>query len=195
MNFVFTTFISISKTKKGRVARRFQDLCKVPVGRRFAAALLPRLYCVRLVQGQLQMKQGVQLIPLPPICELSNSDAYPASKISQDIEKQDQGSVMISSRRSSLSDTFVSLNKTIPHLETHKRHPRYQRTQNSEEPKSTNSDQTIPVHQRDLYPHHDKSSQKSLRKYASSIAIDIPPYLIAAIWAAAIFLSLRSLLL
>ena len=121
---------------------------------------------------------------LTPICETSY---HPLSEISKEFEFQDQSSDFLSPKRRenafSLSETFVSLNRAFPQVETH-----IQQYRTSEKPKVINANQMPSIKQ----PHRDKPSQKSVRKQLSSFLLDIPPFLIAAIWAAAILLSMPS---
>ena len=127
---------------------------------------------------------------LNPICECSDSRfSGNLSEISEEsdmpLERTENSSYSSKYHEDplSLSETFASLNRTSSYVETQLRIVR-----KSKNTLGIGKNQMVLVQQ----PHNDKTSQKSLRKYISSVALDILPCLIAAIWAAAILLSMRS---
>ena len=119
---------------------------------------------------------------LTPICEFSDSVfSDTASKLS-DLQEQNLADPHFSSKyRKDLSETFVALNRAFPSSTA-------ECSRISKGSKSTGADRLIPM--RVLDRSSPTQPQKSLQKYLSSVALDVLPCLIAAIWAAAILLSI-----
>ena len=112
--------------------------------------------------------------PASEVTELSEeSDLPEASSETSSLSHEDPPS---------LSETFQWLNGAFSHDETHIHH-----LLKSEKSKAVDANQKITVQQQ----RNHITSQESIQKTFSSVAIDIPPCLIAAIWTVAIILCLQ----